>query len=117
MAYLLDANVFIQAKNLQTVSTFVLLFGIGSLRKTRQGKYSALRRLATRFRVAVINSLTGPLIVGQTFSSSPTRSYCLHYAQSAPGLQGKVMSQPRSTPFSSSQITTLLHTPLPTDRP
>lgn len=47
MAYLLDANVFIQAKNRHYGFDFCPAFWDGSIRRTQQARYSASKRSAT----------------------------------------------------------------------
>ena len=48
VSYLLDSNIFIQAKNLHDGFDFCPAFGIGSLSAIRQGRFSALRKSLTR---------------------------------------------------------------------
>lgn len=67
MPYLLDANVFIQAKRLHYGMDFCPAFWDWLIAKNATRKYSALRRLVMNFWLAVMSLEIGPTIADLNF--------------------------------------------------
>jgi len=75
MAYLLDANIFIQAKNLHYGLDFCPLSGSGLLKITNLKLFSALKKLAMKLMPVQTSSLIGRRSVTRIFFSSLIRRY------------------------------------------
>ena len=114
MAYLLDANVFIQAKNLHYGLDFCPAFWDWLIAGNAAKQVFSIEKVGDEILAGGDQLADWASDRGPDFFLKPDTKL-LAALRSAPGLQGKAMSLPRSTPFFKSQITTWWHMRLPTD--
>jgi hypothetical protein len=115
MAYVLDANVFIQAKNLHYGLDFCPAFWDWLIAGNAANQVFSIEKVGDEILAGGDQLADWASDRGPDFSSSLTVSCWLHLVRSVAGRPGKAMNPLRSTRFFKSRITTWLHMPLPTD--
>jgi Domain of unknown function (DUF4411) len=97
MAYLLDANVFIQAKNLHYGFDFCPAFWDWLIARNDAGDVFSIERVGDEIDAGA-DELSGQQSAEPHFSCRPLRPFRRRWEPSARGQRGKVTTRQRSTP-------------------
>ena len=115
--YLLDANVFIQAKNLHYGFDFCPAFWDWLVEQNRVGKVASIEKVADELHAALMSLRPGPKLGAMASFSGRIARLCLRCAPSAIGRAATGISQPPSPPSCRLPTIGLSRTRWPTTAP